>query len=126
MIFAIGFGQALTGLDVADEKRDSTRAVINTLIQAVLGCVHLLSREYQGSPTRFGAWLTPQNCSSPNFDYYDELESAYPFGLILYYAWSVATIVILLNVLVALFSSACECPPFLPTTVIPCSSSGHL
>lgn len=82
VIFAIGFGQALTGLDIADEKRDSTRAVINTLIQAVLG--------------------------SPNFDYYDELESAYPFGLILYYAWSVATIVILLNVLVALFSSAYE------------------
>ncbi|GAA5988336.1 hypothetical protein JCM10908_002170 [Rhodotorula pacifica] len=82
VIFAIGFGQALTGLDVADQERDSTRAVINTLIQAVLG--------------------------SPNFDYYDELESAYPFGLILYYAWSVATIVILLNVLVALFSSAYE------------------
>ena len=24
-VFAIGFGQALTGLDVADEKRDSTK-----------------------------------------------------------------------------------------------------
>lgn len=81
-ILAIGFGQALTGLDIADQERDATHAVVNTLLQAVLG--------------------------SPNFDYYDELESSYPFGLILYYAWSVATIVILLNVLVALFSSACE------------------
>lgn len=52
-------------------------------------------------------------CSSPNFDYYDESDELdYPFGLILYYAWSVATIVILLNVLVALFSSACAWPPF--------------
>ncbi|BGP56070.1 Calcium channel yvc1 [Rhodotorula sphaerocarpa] len=81
-ILAIGFGQALTGLDIADQERDATHAVVNTLLQAVLG--------------------------SPNFDYYDELESSYPFGLILYYAWSVATIVILLNVLVALFSSAYE------------------
>jgi len=32
---------------------------------------------------------------------------SYPFGLILYYVWSVATLVILLNVLVALFSSSC-------------------
>lgn len=33
--------------------------------------------------------------------------ASYPFGLILYYVWSVATLVILLNVLVALFSSSC-------------------
>ncbi|GAA5824388.1 hypothetical protein JCM11251_000401 [Rhodosporidiobolus azoricus] len=79
-VLAMGFGQALTGLDVADEKRDSTKTVINTLLQALLG--------------------------SPNFDNYDDGASSYPFGLILYYAWSVATIVILLNVLVALFSTS--------------------
>ncbi|GAA6040060.1 hypothetical protein JCM8097_004760 [Rhodosporidiobolus ruineniae] len=79
-ILAMGFGQALTGLDVADEKRDSTNAVVNTLLQALLG--------------------------SPNFDFYDEGASSYPFGLVLYYAWSVATIVILLNVLIALFSTS--------------------
>ncbi|GAA5913307.1 hypothetical protein JCM8208_005205 [Rhodotorula glutinis] len=83
-VFAIGFGQALTGLDVADEKRDSTKAVINSLLQAFLG--------------------------SPNFDMYSDTDdkgvASYPFGLILYYVWSVATLVILLNVLVALFSSS--------------------
>ncbi|GAA5916355.1 hypothetical protein JCM6882_000861 [Rhodosporidiobolus microsporus] len=79
-VLAMGFGQALTGLDVADEKRDSTNAVVNTLLQALLG--------------------------SPNFDFYDVGASSYPFGLVLYYSWSVATIVILLNVLVALFSTS--------------------
>lgn len=58
-------------------------AVVHSLIQAVLG--------------------------SPNFDFYDSDAASYPFGIILYYAWSIATIVILLNVLVALFSSACAC-----------------
>ncbi|BGP41086.1 Calcium channel yvc1 [Rhodotorula kratochvilovae] len=83
-IFAIGFGQALTGLDVADERRESTKSVINSLLQAFLG--------------------------SPNFEMYDKGEkvgdSSYPFGLIVYYLWSVMTLVILLNVLVALFSSS--------------------
>ncbi|GAA6002851.1 uncharacterized protein JCM10292_001338 [Rhodotorula paludigena] len=84
-VLAVGFGQALTGLDVADEKRDSTKAVVNSLLQALLG--------------------------SPNFDYYDDPAGSYPFGLVLYYFWSVATIVILLNVLVALFSSSYESEP---------------
>ncbi|TNY22210.1 hypothetical protein DMC30DRAFT_362069 [Rhodotorula diobovata] len=83
-VFAVGFGQALTGLDVADERRESTKAVINSLLQAFLG--------------------------SPNFDMYDKSDemgaASYPFGLVLYYVWSVATLVILLNVLVALFSSS--------------------
>lgn len=56
-ILAMGFGQALTGLDVADSKRDSTNAIANSLLQAFLG--------------------------SPNFDYYDEDSSSYPFGLVL-------------------------------------------
>ncbi|GAA5930927.1 uncharacterized protein JCM15063_002498 [Sporobolomyces koalae] len=79
-LFGIGFGQALMGLDVADEKRDSTETVIHTLIQALLG--------------------------SPNFDEYDRGSSSYPFGMILYYVWSTTCIVILLNVLIALFGSA--------------------
>lgn len=61
-------------------------AVVNSLLQALLG--------------------------SPNFDYYDDPAGSYPFGLVLYYFWSVATIVILLNVLVALFSSSCACSSF--------------
>ncbi|GAA5987011.1 hypothetical protein JCM11641_004418 [Rhodosporidiobolus odoratus] len=79
-LLGVGFGQALTGLDVADQKRDSTRAIFNYLLQALLG--------------------------SPNFDFFDEDSSGYPFGLVLYYAWSIATLVILLNVLVALFSTS--------------------
>ncbi|GAA5881654.1 hypothetical protein JCM16303_005529 [Sporobolomyces ruberrimus] len=79
-LFGVGFGQALMGLDVADEKRDSTETVIHTLIQALLG--------------------------SPNFDEYDRGASSYPFGMILYYVWSTTCIVILLNVLIALFGSA--------------------
>ncbi|GAA5971515.1 hypothetical protein JCM3765_001224, partial [Sporobolomyces pararoseus] len=79
-LFGIGFGQALMGLDVADERRDSTETVIHTLIQALLG--------------------------SPNFDEYDRGASSYPFGMILYYVWSTTCIVILLNVLIALFGSA--------------------
>ncbi|BGP17286.1 Calcium channel yvc1 [Rhodosporidiobolus nylandii] len=79
-ILAVGFGQALTGLDVADERRDSTGPIVNYLLQALLG--------------------------SPQFDYFDEGATSYPFGLVLYYSWSVATLVILLNVLVALFSTS--------------------
>lgn len=79
-LFGIGFGQALMGLDVADEKRDSTETVIHTLIQALLG--------------------------SPNFDEYDRGASSYPFGMILYYIWSTVCIIILLNILIALFGSA--------------------
>ncbi|GAA5874877.1 hypothetical protein JCM1840_003912 [Sporobolomyces johnsonii] len=79
-ILAVGFGQALTGLDVADEKRDSTETVVHSLIQALLG--------------------------SPNFDAYDNSATSYPFGLTLYYAWSVITLVLLLNILIALFGSA--------------------
>ena len=36
-LLAIGFGQALTGLDVADESRDSTEQVVHSLIQGLLG-----------------------------------------------------------------------------------------
>lgn len=36
-LLAMGFGQALTGLDVADQSRDSTEAVIHSLIQGLLG-----------------------------------------------------------------------------------------
>jgi hypothetical protein len=69
-------------------------AVVHSLIQAVLG--------------------------SPNFDFYDSNDASYPFGIILYYAWSIATIVILLNVLVALFSSACAQRAFSFAASSPC------
>lgn len=83
-LLAVGFFQALTGLDVADSARDSTEATVNALVQGLLG--------------------------SPTFDIYERGASSYPFGLVLYYSYTVATVVILLNVLVALFGSAyAEC-----------------
>jgi diacylglycerol kinase len=46
---------------------------------------------------------------SPNFDLYArDGNIAYPYGMISYVLWSFLTLVILLNVLVALFNSAYE------------------
>ncbi|KAK4706072.1 hypothetical protein P7C70_g115, partial [Phenoliferia sp. Uapishka_3] len=36
---------------------------------------------------------------SPTFEAYDKTTSSYPFGMILYYLWSILTLVILLNIL---------------------------
>ncbi|KAM0786008.1 hypothetical protein ACM66B_006824 [Microbotryomycetes sp. NB124-2] len=80
VVFAIGFGQALTGLDIADQSRDSTEQVVHSLIQGLLG--------------------------SPTFETYEKGTESYPFSMVLYYGWSVLTLVILLNILVALFGSA--------------------
>jgi hypothetical protein len=57
-ILAIGFGQALSGLDLADDnKRNQTEQVIHSLIQALLG--------------------------SPTFDVYERGEStSYPFSMV--------------------------------------------
>lgn len=82
-LLAIGFGQALTGLnsvDTAESSHLSTEEVIHSLIQGLLG--------------------------SPKFENYDSSTLSYPFGMVLYYIWSVLTLVILLNILVALFGSA--------------------
>ncbi|KAK4048507.1 Calcium channel yvc1 [Microbotryomycetes sp. JL201] len=79
-LLAIGFGQALTGLDIADQTRDSTEQVVHSLIQGLLG--------------------------SPTFESYEKGTESYPFSMVLYYGWSVLTLVILLNILVALFGSA--------------------
>ncbi|KAK4053593.1 Calcium channel yvc1 [Microbotryomycetes sp. JL221] len=79
-LLAVGFGQALTGLDIADQTRDSTEQVMHSLIQGLLG--------------------------SPTFEDYGKGTQSYPFSMVLYYGWSVLTLVILLNILVALFGSA--------------------
>lgn len=80
-ILAVGFAQALSGLDI-DSKHSMAEQVVHHLMQALLG--------------------------SPAFDKYKRGTQSYPFGIILYYLWSTLTLVILLNVLVALFSSAYE------------------
>ncbi|THG98320.1 hypothetical protein EW026_g3838 [Hermanssonia centrifuga] len=75
-ILGVGFLQGLYALDAADGQTDHPSEVINLLIQALL--------------------------QAPN---YDRWGGSAP-GLFLYYLWNVATVVILLNILISLFSSA--------------------
>lgn len=78
-ILALGFAQSLFALDAADGEIESTDIVVNGLLQALLG-----SPDFDTPNSRFG----------------------YPFGLVIYYAWSFLTIIILLNVLIALFGTS--------------------
>lgn len=73
-----GFLQAFLGLDQADGKRDLTMFIIQTLFRTVL--------------------------SGPDFDSVERF--AYPYGSILYYAFTFIVVLILLNVLIALYSQA--------------------
>lgn len=75
----IGFLQAFVGLDLNDESLTATSFIFKQLTNAILG--------------------------SPDFgDDWDRF--APPWGLVLYYIYSLVVIVILLNVLIALFGSA--------------------
>ncbi|GAA6052108.1 hypothetical protein JCM3770_006635 [Rhodotorula araucariae] len=105
-IFAIGFGQALTGLDVADERRESTKSVINSLLQAFLGSPNFEMYELGAFVGHIITEFRSLAFSPPTPAGETVGDSSYPFGLIVYYLWSVMTLVILLNVLVALFSSS--------------------
>jgi hypothetical protein len=67
-------------LDQEDGKLDATNFVVQAMINAVMG--------------------------SPEFDGFDNF--APPFGLILYYIFTFIVIVLLLNILVALYNSAYE------------------
>ncbi|GAA94492.1 uncharacterized protein L969DRAFT_91548 [Mixia osmundae IAM 14324] len=75
-VIAVGFAQALTGLDAADNTRDETANVLHSLLQALLG--------------------------SPDFEHY----SSGDFGMSLYYLYNIAVSLLLLNVLIALFGTA--------------------
>ncbi|KAI0334388.1 calcium activated cation channel [Cubamyces sp. BRFM 1775] len=75
-LLGIGFIQGLYALDVADGQSDHPHEIMHGLIQALL--------------------------QNPQYDMFDFS----PAGLTLYYMWNVATVVILLNVLISLFSSA--------------------
>lgn len=77
---SIGFLQAFVGLDQEDQKLDATNFIIQSMINAVMG--------------------------SPEFSGFDNF--APPFGLILYYIFTFIVIVLLLNILVALYNSAYE------------------
>lgn len=74
----IGFLQAFLGLDQADGKRDLTKFIIQCLLRTVL--------------------------SGPDFDSISRF--AYPYGSILYYSFTFIVVLILLNVLIALYSQA--------------------
>ena len=58
-ILSMGFLQALTGLDYADQERDATGVIVHSLLQGLLG--------------------------SPDFATYENEGMAYPYGMILYY-----------------------------------------
>ncbi|EKM59313.1 uncharacterized protein PHACADRAFT_249722 [Phanerochaete carnosa HHB-10118-sp] len=75
-LLSIGFVQGLYALDAADGHTDHPIQVINLLVQALL--------------------------QAPNYDRWSNFAPA----LLLYYFWNVATVIILLNILISLFSSA--------------------
>ncbi|THV08302.1 calcium activated cation channel [Dendrothele bispora CBS 962.96] len=75
-ILGLGFVQAMYALDAADGTVESPAAVVNALVQGLLG--------------------------SPDFERY----ITSPTGLLMYYLWNIVTMIILLNILISLFSSA--------------------
>jgi hypothetical protein len=98
-LLAMGFAQSLLGLDASDENpRDATEAVVRSLIEGD-------AFDMTGLPDPL--MLDLGLLGSPNFDLYArDGNIAYPYGMISYVLWSFLTLVILLNVLVALFGSA--------------------
>ncbi|KAB8337332.1 hypothetical protein FH972_021631 [Carpinus fangiana] len=74
----IGFFQAFIGMDLVDSDLDATSFIFQAMANTVM--------------------------SSPDFDGFDNF--APPFGIILYYIFTFVVMVILLNVLVALYNSA--------------------
>ena len=80
IVISIGFLQAFIGLNQIDNTGTITGFIVQAMIKAVL--------------------------TSPEFDGFEEY--AYPFGLILYYVFTFVVMVILLNILIALYNSAYE------------------
>ena len=80
IIIVIGFLQAFVGLNQTQDNRYITSFIIQAMANAVM--------------------------QSPDFDGFDEY--AAPFGLILYYIFTFVVMVILLNILIALYNSAYE------------------
>lgn len=80
IVVLIGFLQAFVGLDQVDQNLEATNFIVLSMLNAIMG--------------------------SPDFDGFDNF--APPFGLILYYIYNFLVIVVLLNVLIALYNSAYE------------------
>jgi Polycystin cation channel len=80
IVVVVGFLQAFIGLDQVDHNQDITTFIIQAMANAVM--------------------------QSPDFDGFENFQ--HPFGLILYYIFTFVVMVILLNVLIALYNSAYE------------------
>ncbi|OBT62479.1 hypothetical protein VE03_07982 [Pseudogymnoascus sp. 23342-1-I1] len=80
LVVIVGFLQGFIGMDNVDNKSDATIFILQNMANAVLG--------------------------SPDFSGFDAF--APPFGIILYYIFTFTVMVILLNILIALYNSAYE------------------
>lgn len=80
VVVIIGFLQAFLGMDDIDNNADATIIVVKAMVHAVL--------------------------QSPDFDSFDNFSP--PFGLVLYYIFTFVIMVVLLNILIALYNSAYE------------------
>ncbi|KAH6683544.1 potassium ion channel Yvc1 [Plectosphaerella plurivora] len=81
VVLIVGFLQAFIGLDVADDnKANQYGLILKAMASAVM--------------------------QSPDFDVFDSFSP--PFGTILYYVFAFVVMVILLNILIALYNSAYE------------------
>lgn len=80
IVIVIGFLQAFIGMDNADNKSTATKFILQAMANAVM--------------------------QSPDFDGFDNF--APPFGIILYYIFTFLIMVVLLNILIALYNSAYE------------------
>ncbi|KAL7274333.1 Calcium channel yvc1 [Rhizina undulata] len=78
IVVIIGFLQGFVGLDNADNKKDTSFFILESMTKAIL--------------------------QSPEFDGFDNF--APPFGVILYYLFTFVVMVILLNILIALYNQA--------------------
>lgn len=79
-VIIVGFLQAFIGMDNADSKQEATSFILQAMANAVM--------------------------QSPDFSGFENF--AHPFGLILYYIFTFLIMVVLLNILIALYNSAYE------------------
>jgi len=78
VVIIIGFLQGFIGMDNTEDKGEVTTFILRSMTNALLG--------------------------SPEFDGFDDF--SHPFGLILYYVFAFIVMVILLNILIALYNQA--------------------
>lgn len=80
IVICVGFLQAFIGLDVIDDNKKVTSFIVSAMANSVM--------------------------QSPDFSGFDQFSP--PFGLILYYIYTFVVMVVLLNILIALYNSAYE------------------